>query len=132
MPVPCVDLIIVSGKQFLMVKRKNKPAKGRWCVPGGRVFKNETLSQAVRRKVQEETGLKKFKIIRLLTVTEFHSPKSEFGSSTHTISSIFLVAVPPNQVLESDSQSSDIRWFSKIDKNWIKYARDILKLAGFK
>ena len=132
MPVACVDLVITNGQRFLMVKRKNKPAKGKWCVPGGRVFKKETLIQAVKRKVREETGLKKFKIIKFLAVKEFFSKESEFGPSTHTINSVFVVQASSKEQLIPDGQSSEIRWFSKIDKNWIKYARGILKLAGFK
>lgn len=132
LPISCVDLVIVSGKSFLMVKRKNKPAKGEWCVPGGRVFKNETLIQAVGRKVKEETGLKKFKIVKFLTVKEFFSKDSEFGPSTHTIDSVFIIQASLKDPLVTDNQSSDIRWFREVDKRWIKYARDILKLAGFK
>lgn len=131
LPVACVDIVITNGKKFLLVKRKNAPAKGKWCIPGGRVFKGETLQEAARRKVKEETGLKNFKVGRLLTVKDFFSTKSAFGPSTHTIDSVFIVYAPLNQKLEIDDQSSDIRWFSKVDRKWMKYVKDILRLADF-
>jgi len=132
MPIPCVDLVIVSERKFLLVKRKNKPAAGRWCIPGGRVMKGETLNQAVIRIVKKETSLRKFKIAKVITASQFFSRTSAFGPSAHTISSVFLVIVPPDQSLRGDDQSSELRWFSKIDKKWLKYARDMLRLAGFK
>ena len=131
MPIPCVDLVIIDRKKFLMVKRKNQPAKGKWCIPGGRILKNETLLQAATRKIKEETGLKKFKIVKFLTTKDFFSKGSAFGPSTHTVDSIFIVSAPSNQKLKADDQSSDIRWFSKVDRKWLKYAKDILYSAGF-
>lgn len=130
-PIPCVDLVITDGKKFLLVKRKNKPAKNKWCVPGGRVLKNETLKQAVKRKVEEETGLNKFKVLKFIAVKEYFSSESEFGPATHTINSIFLIKAYPPTKLKIDNQSSEIQWFYKINPRWIKYVRDVLKSAGF-
>ncbi|MEK7180872.1 MAG: NUDIX domain-containing protein [Patescibacteria group bacterium] len=130
-PIPCVDVVIVSGGKFLLTKRKNNPAKGKWFIPGGRVFKGETLHRAVLRKVKEETGLKNFRIGKLLAVKDFFSTKSAFGPSTHTIDSIFIVHASSEQKLKADSQSSDMMWFSRVDKKWLKFVKEILYLASF-
>ena len=42
---------------LLMVLRRWAPAKGMWSLPGGRVEAGESLQQAARREVLEETGL---------------------------------------------------------------------------
>lgn len=59
-PLISVDFIIQNphGK-FLLGKRINRPAKGFYFVPGGRVFKNEKLSDAITRIADTELGLKK-------------------------------------------------------------------------
>ncbi len=41
----------------LIVKRAHEPRKGEWSLPGGRVELGETLVEATRREIKEETGL---------------------------------------------------------------------------
>lgn len=41
----------------LIVKRAHEPRKGEWSLPGGHVELGETLVDAVRREIKEETGL---------------------------------------------------------------------------
>lgn len=131
LPIACVDIVLISNGHFLMVRRKNQPGRGKWCIPGGRVFKGETLKQAVLRKIQEETGLKNLKIIKLLTVAPFFSKTSAFGPSTHSINSVFLVRAE-KQPLHLDNQSSEIKWFRKTNSQTLTYAKNIVKLVGFK
>ncbi len=49
---------IVCNEQILLLKRNNSgTAGGKWCMPGGKLEKNETPMQAVIREVTEETGI---------------------------------------------------------------------------
>ena len=76
MPLPCVDLIIrrpADGK-ILLTKRTVYPAKGKWWVPGGRVYKGEKLYDAVDRKAREEVGLS-VRQVRCLGPVEFFFKK---------------------------------------------------------
>lgn len=41
----------------LIVKRAHEPRKGEWSLPGGMVELGETLVDAVKRELKEETGL---------------------------------------------------------------------------
>lgn len=61
-PLVSIDLLVedCSGK-FLLGKRLNRPAKGFWFVPGGRILKNETLKSAFERLTFVELG-KRFDI----------------------------------------------------------------------
>ena len=57
-PLVSVDLIIRNPFQkVLLGKRTNRPAKGYWFVPGGRILKNETIYQALKRISEVEVGL---------------------------------------------------------------------------
>lgn len=58
-PIPVVRVILPGPKNaVLLLKRANTEyANGLWCLPGGKVNYGETLDQACRREVKEETGL---------------------------------------------------------------------------
>lgn len=58
MDIPCVGAIIRDeAGRLVVVRRGRPPGKGLWSVPGGRVERGESLAEAVRREVREETGL---------------------------------------------------------------------------
>ena len=56
-PIPSVDLLVVTDDGLLLAKRQNEPAKGEWFVPGGRIQKGEPLEEAVHRVAREELGV---------------------------------------------------------------------------
>ncbi|OYR55810.1 GDP-mannose mannosyl hydrolase [Halorubrum halodurans] len=55
-PLVSVDLVIEHDGGVLLGKRENDPAKGEWFVPGGRVFKKESRTDAVHRVAKNELG----------------------------------------------------------------------------
>ena len=88
-PLVSIDLIVKNQKkEVLLGRRKNPPAKGFLFVPGGRIFKNETIEKAFRRIALEEIG-KEIDIIsaKFLRVYEHFYEESIFGKeiSTHYI-----------------------------------------------
>lgn len=57
-PIAGVGAVIVrGGGEVLLIRRGQEPLKGEWSLPGGAVELGETLEEAVRREVLEETGL---------------------------------------------------------------------------
>lgn len=132
-PIFCVDLVISNGKEFLLLKRKNRPDAGQWFFPGGRVLKNELAKDAAIRKLKEEAGLFS-KNLKMLGFYEYLSKEGIFkGVSTHTPCVAFLAKVSEkdkNKVILSP-QNEDFRWFSKIEKNFHPYLKKFLKIAGF-
>jgi 8-oxo-dGTP diphosphatase len=56
--VACVGAVVLDPEEgLLLIRRGHEPHTGLWSLPGGRVEEGETLQQAVRREVFEETGL---------------------------------------------------------------------------
>ena len=56
-PVVGVGGVIVKDGSAVIIKRANDPYKGQWSIPGGRVELGESLADALRRELREETGL---------------------------------------------------------------------------
>jgi|SRR5438105_14143422 len=56
-PIVGVGAIVLDGDRVLLVKRAHEPLKGEWSLPGGAVDVGETLEEAIRREVREETCL---------------------------------------------------------------------------
>jgi 8-oxo-dGTP diphosphatase len=56
-PVVGVGVVLIQDNQILLIKRARDPERGKWAVPGGKVRKGESMRDAARREVAEETGL---------------------------------------------------------------------------
>lgn len=56
-PVPAVAAIILRDGEILLIRRGGEPGAGLWSIPGGNVELGETLEEALKREVREETGL---------------------------------------------------------------------------
>src|SRR5689334_9648516 len=56
-PVVAVGGVIIANQQALLIRRAKEPRKGEWSIPGGAVETGETLRDALRREIREETGL---------------------------------------------------------------------------
>lgn len=118
-PILCVDGIIMNEKgEYLLVKRVNRPLKGEWWVPGGRVEKHETLEGALHRKIKQETGLK-IKIIYPIGYYEEQYKESTFPNiDTHTMSVAFVALTLSNRI-KLDGQSSSYKWSKELPKKFI-------------
>lgn len=132
-PIACVDLLVVCGKEFALVKRNHEPLLGVLWLPGGRIFKGETFEKTIKRKLRDEMRISSKKIlsIKQLVTGETFFKTSAFGVSTHSINATFLVNVTEKN-LDAHGSDGEIFWFTRIDKNISAYIRSYLKKAGFK
>ena len=60
-PSVTVDVVMMTLRQrdlqVLLIKRRSWPYVGMWAIPGGFVNIDESLEEAARRELQEETGV---------------------------------------------------------------------------
>lgn len=55
--VPAVSVAVLRDRSIMLVRRGRAPSKGLYAFPGGRVENGETLEDAARRELMEETGI---------------------------------------------------------------------------
>jgi 8-oxo-dGTP diphosphatase len=100
-PIPTIDVVLQQGSDILLIKRKNPPFKDHLALPGGFVFKGESVEDAAKRKALEETSLE-IEPIEILGV--YSDPKRD--PRTHTVTVVFVgiilngLAIPDNDALE--------------------------------
>jgi len=75
-PLPVVSTIVAKSRSILLVKRKNDPHKGKWCLPSGFAETGESIEDAALRELKEETGILA-KILQLVDVDS--NPDSFYG-----------------------------------------------------
>jgi 8-oxo-dGTP diphosphatase len=56
-PVVGVAAVVWHGDLVLLIQRGQPPRQHEWSLPGGRQELGETVAEAARREVHEETGL---------------------------------------------------------------------------
>ncbi|WP_232522290.1 GDP-mannose mannosyl hydrolase [Marinimicrobium alkaliphilum] len=114
-PLVSIDFVARNNAgDVLLGKRTNKPAKGYWFVPGGRILKGERLSEAFKRlSVAEFGNVIKLEDAKPLGVFEHLYDDSSFDDSvgTHYVVIAYEVFIDPDLSQLPDSQHADYRWF---------------------
>ncbi len=72
-PLPvAASVLLDEHREVLLVRRKNEPGRGMWCLPIGFAELNETIVDAALRELKEETGVNG-KVLRMLDVDSYES-----------------------------------------------------------
>lgn len=72
-PIGACALLLNQKQEVLLGKRKNGYKAGMYGLPGGRIEPSEPLEAAIRREVEEETGIKPEKLEYVGVVRETQS-----------------------------------------------------------
>lgn len=111
-PALTVDAVVFGLDEgelkILLVRRGIEPYAGRWALPGGFVEMDESLEDAVRRELQEETGLKQIYLEQLAT---FGEPGRDPRGRTVTVAYYALVNLSGHSPSAS-SDAAEAAWHS--------------------
>ena len=92
----------------LLIKRGVEPFKNSWALPGGLVHEEESLEEAVKRELKEETGV----------TTDYLEQLYSFGKPgrdprNRVVSITYFGLVRPTQFkIKADTDAADVQWFS--------------------
>ncbi len=110
-PEPTVGALIFNDKNQLLIVKTHK-WKGKYTIPGGHVEMGEYLEDALKREIQEETGLNLIKA-KYLCYQEFVFDDS-FWEKRHFIFFDFVCRVEDG-VVQLNEEAQDYAWVD-IDK----------------
>jgi 8-oxo-dGTP diphosphatase len=109
-----VDAIVfgygrTEGVSILLIQRKYPPFKNSWAIPGGFVLNDESLEEAVRRELQEETGIEVNYLEQLYT---FGQPKRDPRQRVISVAYFALVKSSLFQQLKASTDAENAQWFN--------------------
>ena len=122
-PVPraIVGALIFDENRQLFLMRSSGKYGSQWIVPGGKIDFGETILNALKREIREETGLI-LKDIEFKGIRELIEPDRHFIFLEHT-----ATAINTNQVI-LNSEATEYGWFTKNNLDKIDIAKPTLEL----
>jgi ADP-ribose pyrophosphatase YjhB (NUDIX family) len=121
-PIVCVDLIPLSGDQppkIGLIERETYEGGKGWCLVGGAVLRNESLTEAISRHLRATLG-EDFSIdpetLHLVDVIEYFTKPGlgEFyDPRKHAVSMTYAGCCGGRVRVEEDGEASGFAWFGQ-------------------
>ena len=118
-PRLCVDVLIENKTGVLLTFRNIEPADI-WHIPGGTLFLNETIEQAVGRIAKNELGVE-VKIIKQIGLIDFF-PYAGLG---HPVSVVHKVEIISGKI-KLNNEATEFGYFRIPPKNTVPQHRQFL------
>ncbi|NJN32030.1 MAG: NUDIX hydrolase [Synechococcales cyanobacterium RM1_1_8] len=110
--VDCVVFGLDGGDlKILLIQRKLDPFRGQWALPGGFVELDETLEEAARRELEEETGVKDLFLEQLYSFSDLDRDPRERVIS---VAYYALVNLDEHPAIAA-SDAAQVSWFSAFE-----------------
>ena len=114
-PIVGVGAVVMDSDMVLMIKRGKPPRQGSWSLPGGAQELGETIREAARREVREETGLE-IGIFGLIDVVDSVRSDADDKIEYH-YTLIDLAGYSVGGTLMAGGDAQDCRWFTRTEIN---------------
>jgi mutator protein MutT len=114
-PIVGVGAILIEENRVLLVRRGQDPLKGEWSLPGGVVELGESLEDALRREMLEETGLE----VEPAGIIEVVSSivRDDFGGVRYHYVIVDFLCRRLSGEARSGSDASELRWVAHEELN---------------
>lgn len=110
-PSVTVDVVILTMRkrrlEVLLVKRKHWPYEGLWAIPGGFVEIDESLEDAARRELEEETAVHDVYLEQLYTFGDPHR-----DPRTRVITVVYYALIRSDELhIAAGDDAADSAWY---------------------
>ena len=108
--VDCIIFGLDDSQQLkvLLIQRDRDPFAGKWALPGGFVEMDESLEDAARRELQEETGVENVFMEQLYT---FGTPGRDPRGRVISVAYFALVNLSAHTV-KAETDAREERWLA--------------------
>ncbi len=111
-PSVTADIVVFTIKdddlKILLIKRNLEPFSNSWALPGGFVRIHESLEDAAKRELAEETGVKDVYLEQLYT---FGDPERDPRGRVITVT--YMALIDSEKIdLKAATDASEAQWFS--------------------
>ncbi|WP_255150042.1 NUDIX domain-containing protein [Halorarius halobius] len=128
-PIVSVDLLVRHDGGLVFGKRRNDPVKGWWFLPGGRVHKGETRTEAVHRIAADELGIEVDIVESLGAFEHFYETAAVEGvDDKHYLANGYVVDLRDG-ALRTEDQHDALRVFESPPDPLHDHIRDYLRVA---
>ena len=110
-PIVGVGVVVLSSDQVLMIRRAKQPRRGQWSLPGGAQELGETVFDAAKREVLEETGLD-IEILEMLDVVDSIRLDDSGKVQYHYTLIDFVALVNGSEKPNAASDASEVVWMT--------------------
>ena len=112
-PLVGVGGVAIWNGRVLLIRRGGPPLEGEWSIPGGMLEVGETLHQAVKRELAEETGIET-RVGELIEVFERIFPDSEGRAKYHYVILDYLCEVTGGTA-RAGSDATEVAWAAETE-----------------
>ena len=105
MPIIVVGGVLEKDGKYLLVQEAKEECYGKWNLPAGCLDPNETILEAAKREIKEESGLD----VELTGVCQIGNRKLE---SDVLVSVIFSTKVLDGDIKFNPDEILGVKWFS--------------------
>jgi 8-oxo-dGTP pyrophosphatase MutT (NUDIX family) len=112
--VPGVAAIIRNERGQILVQRNTE---GKWNLPAGALDPGETVTQALVREVQEETGLivRPVRLVGVVGAGEAHRITYENGDVIESTTTVLECEVVAGELKPQDDETARLEYFDPAD-----------------
>ncbi len=100
-----VGAVIEKDGKYLLVQEAKESCRGKWNLPAGHLDPNETILEATKREVKEETGCD----VDLTSICQIGNRVSE---NDIFVSVIFTAELLNVEINFNTSEILDVKWFT--------------------
>ena len=104
------NVLVLDGARRLLLQRRTD--SGLWGLPGGAMEPGETLEEAARREVREETGLAigPLELLGLFSGEDLHY-KYPNGDEVYDVNAVYVATGPQGELRADPEEGHELRYF---------------------